>query len=159
MYGPPADSLLKWPKQRVPLEENLKLWRETIWGAFCGVTGIYPHPLGKKLPRKIPRELLVQLPSFSSLLMQYPPRFRDLLGPRLIGDKQVGEIFVLLQTGSLYARSDGSVKDGCGAHTYGFTSCKKKGTVWGGAEITSGSSEEMSPLRAEHGEGKRLESY
>ena len=51
--------------------------------------------------------------------------------------------------------SDGSVKDGCGAHVYEFTSNKIKGKICvcggeGGAPTNPGAPSRMSSFRAEH---------
>ena len=78
----------------------------------------------------------------------------QLLGDVTIGDAQVHNIMDLLRSGTLYAGSDGSVKDGCGTHAYGFTNGTAVGIVWGGSAITPGSTAEMSSLRAEHGGGR-----
>ena len=56
-----------------------------------------------------------------------------------------------MRRGELHAGSDGSVKDGVGAHAYGFTSGRHIGHVWGGAAITPGDPVEMASLRAELG--------
>ena len=56
----------------------------------------------------------------------------------------------LMLQGNLYAGSDGSEKEGIGAHAYGFTSGIIEGAVWGGAGITLGGLNEMVSLRAEH---------
>ena len=53
--------------------------------------------------------------------------------------------------GVLYVGSDGSEKDGIGAHTYGFTSSWQVGKVWGGAALTPWGAEEMASLRTELG--------
>ena len=82
----------------------------------------------------------------------------QLLGDITIGDKQVNNIMDLLRAGNLYAGSDGSVKDGCGSHAYGFTNGTGAGTVWGGSAITPGSAVEMSSLQAEH-EGEAFGCY
>ena len=87
----------------------------------------------------------------SSIFKQYPPCYRHIEGNITIGDAEANTILRLLRSGALYAGSDGSVKDGCGAHAYGFTSSKDEGTVWGGAAITPGLAVGMSSLRAEHG--------
>ena len=50
LYGPPAKSPLQWPKKRVPLAHNMKLWRETIRGTFFGEKGIYSQHLGSETP-------------------------------------------------------------------------------------------------------------
>lgn len=42
--------------------------------------------------------------------------------------------------------TDINVKDGCGVHTYGFTSGVTAGTVCGGSAITPGSVAEISSL-------------
>ena len=51
----------------------------------------------------------------------------------------------------MYARSDGSVKDGIESHAYGFTRGTLIGEVWAGATITPGENDEMASLRAEQG--------
>ena len=55
MYGPLADLLLAWPKRRPPLEENMKLWKETIRADFCGMGEIYPKYLGENTIKKLDR--------------------------------------------------------------------------------------------------------
>lgn len=60
------------------------------------------------------------------------------------------EIQDLMIQGKIYAGSDGSEKEGIGAHAYGFTSWSLEGDVWGGAAITSVGVDEMVSLRAEH---------
>ena len=56
----------------------------------------------------------------------------------------------LMLQGHLYAGSDGSEKEGIGAHAYGFTSGIIEGVVWGGAGKTPGGVQEMASLRSEH---------
>ena len=63
----------------------------------------------------------------------------------------MGEMVAMLKNNSVYAGSDGSVKDGCSAHAYDFTSGISEGGIWGGLAITTGSNQEMSSLRADHG--------
>ena len=53
--------------------------------------------------------------------------------------------------GKLYAGSDGSEKDGRGAHAYGFTDSTTKGAIWGGFSSNPGLKREISSLRTEHG--------
>ena len=61
---------------------------------------------------------------------QYPNKYRLLLGARSIGDHDANAVIKLLKEGVLYDGSDGSVKEGCGAHTYIFISGRDKGGVW-----------------------------
>ena len=42
LYSPPADTSVIWPKRRQPLEENMKLWRDTIKTYFCGMNEEHP---------------------------------------------------------------------------------------------------------------------
>ena len=95
-------------------------------------------------------DILENVNYFSATLAQYPNRFRNILGPRLIGDDQVVNIIQLLKDGKLYVGSDGSVKDEQGSHAYGFTNGREEGIIYGGAAMTPGFQEEMSSLRAEH---------
>ena len=48
-YGPPAISNLQWPKKRHSLEQNWKLWRNTIKGIFYGVQSSFPTRQGVRL--------------------------------------------------------------------------------------------------------------
>ena len=73
------------------------------------------------------------------------------MGPELLGNAQAEHISDLMRRGELYAGSDGSVKDGLGAHAYGFTSGRHIDKFWGGAAPTPGNEEEMASLRTELG--------
>lgn len=55
-----------------------------------------------------------------------------------------------MKDGVIYVGSDGSVKNGVGAHSFAFTSGATKSSVWGGAAPTPGNCEEMSSQRSEH---------
>ena len=55
-----------------------------------------------------------------------------------------------MQLGIIYAGSDGSVKEGKGAHGFGITSGMQQSPIWGGAGNTCGNHAEMASLRAEH---------
>ena len=68
-----------------------------------------------------------------------------------MGNAQASHISDIMRRGELYAGSDGSIKDGFGAHIYGFTSGRHIGNVWGGAAITPGNPVEMASLWAELG--------
>ena len=81
---------------------------------------------------------------------QYHSGYRKLLWEHLIDEKRAKEIVQLMWAGTLYAGSDGSVKDGCGAHTNEIASSKKEDMIWGGAGMTPGLIDKMSSLRAEH---------
>ena len=129
----------------------MKLWRETIRQLFYNASGVFPARLGRQLTPTIASGGLVNTPRFQDILRQYPQRYRALLGDSLLGNLQVDSIHALLLEGCLYAGSDGSEKDGIGAHAYGFTSGRELGKVWGGAAITPGNREEMASLRAELG--------
>lgn len=83
--------------------------------------------------------------------MQYLMRYRALLEHNLLGNEQADAIYFLLCEGGMCAGSDGSEKDGIGAHAYGFTSGKTVGKVWGGAAITPGNVDWMASLRADLG--------
>jgi len=90
-------------------------------------------------------------PLFSDILLQYLSRLKGILGDNKLANTQVDQIHALLLRGELYAGSDGSEKEGIGAHVYGFMSGKEEGIVWGGAAITPGCVEEMASLCAELG--------
>ena len=94
---------------------------------FYGMNGIYPHHLGTQFPTYRSQELLVNRGTFSSIIRQYPMCYKKILGERLVNDCQTDEIIKLLRDSILYAGSDGSVKNGCGAHAYGFTSSNEEG--------------------------------
>ena len=51
----------------------------------------------------------------------------------------------------LYSGSDGSEKDGIGAHAYGSNSSRQVGKLWGGAILIPGVKEEMASLRIDLG--------
>ena len=150
LYGPPRQSDIEWPTRRKPVAENLRLWRDTIRRVFCGGKGLYPRNLGPVIVHPDGRNIVEKAKSFSDILSSYPNRFKNILGPNLIGDHQVVKIIQILKEGQLYAGSDGSVKDEKGSHAYGFTSGREKEVIFGGAAMTPGSQEEMSSLRAEH---------
>ena len=63
--------------------------------------------------------MLVAAPLFQDMLSQYPPRYQAILGKDLLENAQADNIHALLLKGDLYAGSDGSEKDGIGAHAYG----------------------------------------
>ena len=108
--------------------------------------GIRPAHLGRPLPQPNTRELLAPMATITFVFDQYPSCYRQLLCKDNIGDAQANKILGLLRSGALYARSDSSVKDGCSAHVYGFTSGVTAGTIWGGSAITPGSAAEISSL-------------
>ena len=148
---PPSLCKLKWPKRRKPLEQNLRLWRDTLRQLFCGANGLFPVKLGATIRYAHKEGLLVNAPNFEDILAQYPPRYQAILGKHILGNAQADKIHSLLIKGDLYAGSDGSEKGGIGAHAYGFTSNKFLGPVWGGAAITPGNVDEMASLRVELG--------
>lgn len=92
--------------------------------------------------------LLIQVPLFQVIQLQYPPRYHALLGSEKLGYEQACKIHDLLIKGELYAGSDGLETDNIGAHTYGFTSSRELGRVWGGATLTLGNVETMTLLSA-----------
>ena len=146
--GPPKACTLTWPKRRCPLEQNWKLWRETIRQVFYGAQGLYPSRLGVSL-ETVTRGLN-NTSLFEDMLAQYPDRYQAILGERKISNAMAEQIQGLMIQGHLYAGSDGSEKEGIGAHAYGFTSGIIEGVVWGGAGKTPGGVQEMASLRAEH---------
>ena len=44
--APPSLCKIKWPKRRKPLEQNLRLWRDTLRQLFYGTNGLFPVKLG-----------------------------------------------------------------------------------------------------------------
>ena len=151
LHGPPSLCTLKWPKRRKPLEQNMRLWRDTIRQIFYGDHGLFLTRLGAEIRYTHNTGMVTAEPLFQDMLAQYPPRYQALLGKDLLVNAQADNIHALLLKGELYAGSDGSEKDGIGAHAYGFTSNKYLGTVWGGAAVTPGNIEEMASLRSELG--------
>ena len=94
--------------------------------------GIYPHSLGDEILTSIPQPMLRDMPSFHAVIAQYDTEYGSILGHTNFGEDQVWQIITLLKTGSLYAGSNESVKNGRGSHTYGFTSGVTEGDIWGG---------------------------
>ena len=132
--GPPSASTLTWPKRRCPLEQNWKLWRETIRHVFYGAQGLYPTRLGATIQTEA-SGLVNNSTLFEDMLAQYPARFQAILRERKMSNAMAAQIQGLMLQGHLYAGSDGSEKEGIGAHAYGFTSGIMEGVVWGGAGI------------------------
>ena len=139
LYGPPSPSSLGWPKRRIPLDHNMKLWRDTIRRLFFSANGIYPKYLEAITKQPMETVMLRYVPRFQDILEQLDACYRIMLGNNLLYDDAVEQIVLLLMKGQLYAGSDGSVKDERGAHAYGFTSGKDVGEIWGDSSITPGS--------------------
>ena len=128
MYCPPSVSSLNWPKRRKRLEYNMRLWRNTLCGVFYGINEVSPAHLGPIINRDRQETLVVKYTTLQET-MSYPSRYWALLCWHSMGTIQVHDILTLLEGGSLYAKSDGSVKDGVGSHAYGFTCGKWVGDV------------------------------
>ena len=77
--------------------------------------------LGNPLPLPVSKELLEKRETWHDVLLQHHNWYISLRGEQLIGEVQVNEIIKLLKNGSLYAGSNGVVKDGYRSHVYGFT--------------------------------------
>ena len=114
MYGPPSTSELKWPKGRIPLEYNMKLWRDTVQRIFCGISGINPDHLENITPTPTQRDMTQDAVSFKTVLAQYEKRFTSIISITTFGEDEVQEIISLLKAGKLYAGGNGSEKDGRG---------------------------------------------
>ena len=114
-------------------------------------TGSVPTQLVTEIRYTHDTGMLIATPLFQDMLAQYPPRYQAILGKDLLANAQADNIYDLILKGDLYAGSDGSEKEGIGAHAYGFTSNKYLGMVWRGAAVTPGNVEEMASPRAELG--------
>ena len=80
-----------------------------------------------------------------------PLETRQLLGDEFQFTRDMVNDFLLwISEGVIYAGSDGSVKEGQGAHSFTFTSGMKKTKMWGSAARTPRTTTEMSSQRAEH---------
>jgi len=91
------------------------------------------------------------VPLFPDMLLQYLPRYQEILGDNKLANTHADQIQALLVRGGVYARSDGLKKEGIGAHAYGFTSGKEEDIVWDGVAITPVNVEILASLRAELG--------
>lgn len=121
------------------------------YAGFYGAQGLFLTRLGRPLYQPIQSGLLVPALRFQDNLMQYPQRYRSLLGRSLLYNEHADQIHVSFFEGGLYAGNDGSEKDGIGAHPYRFTNGRIEGKMWDGAAITPGKVEYMTLLRAERG--------
>ena len=92
----------------------------------------------------------IEAVSFKAVLDQYDKRFKSIIGITTLREEQVQKFIALLNSGKLYAGSDGSEKDGRGSHVYGFKNRDKEGEIWRGSAMIPGSKTGMSSLRAEH---------
>ena len=128
-HGPPPPSSLRWPKRRIPLDHNMKSWRNTIRRIFFSASGIYPKHLGAIIEQPREAVMIRYAPRFQDIVDQYEACYRIMLGKEVLGNEEVEQILLLLVNGHLYAGSDGSVKDDRGAHAYGFTSGKYVGEI------------------------------
>ena len=81
-YGPPSASTLKWPKRRHPLEQNWKLWRNTIKQIFYGAQGLFPTRLEAMLSTPEQGSMVQTTPLFSDTLLHYSPRYKAILGDK-----------------------------------------------------------------------------
>ena len=150
MYKPPATSELKWHKRCIPLECNMKLWRDTVRRIFCVINEINPHYIGYSTPIPTQRDMLQDALSYNAVLAQYDQWFISIIGTTTFGEDQVREIISLFKSGKLCTGSNGSEKCGRGSHVCGFSNAHKEREIWGGYALAPGSKIEMLSLRAEH---------
>ena len=79
-HGPPPPSSLRWPKRRIPLDHNMKSWRNTIRRIFFSASGIYPNHLGAVIEQPMEAVLIRYAPRFHDIVEQYEACYRIMLG-------------------------------------------------------------------------------
>ena len=146
---------IEYPRQQRPPEESWKYWRNILHSTFLTKDRTPDHfpintPTIRRAKARKPR--MRRTPKLQDAIDKLPDHYKEVLGNYKLPEDEGEAIFTQLQSQiGVEAWTDGTVKDGKGAHAYTIrTITDLPGQCIEGKSTTPGDPRTISSLRTEH---------